>query len=136
MTLRAASALCQPVVSSQTSHRTCLPLFPSCVLLSLRLSLQESVAQQLDSSGRRQSGCARGSPLSPSGAQLHQPHHRGSLQRPQGRTHSVSNSPPARPVHHTPNPLIIVWPLADDKAKVCRLRAVKAEMLDIGFWAL
>lgn len=82
-----------PLPLSSSSPSLSAYALPS-VCLVLCFALQESVVQQLDSSGRRQPGCAGGPPLSPSGTQLHQPHHRGSLQRPQGRTHSVSTDPP------------------------------------------
>lgn len=66
----------------------------------LFLSLQESVLQQPDSSGWRQSGCVGGSPHPPSGSQLYQPHHRRGLQGPQGRTCLVSTLLPKM----TPSP--------------------------------
>lgn len=80
------------------------------VSYSVPCSLQKSVVQQLDSSGWRKPGCVRGSEHSPSGPQLHQPHHRGSLQRPQGCTHLVSTpqrTPPSGTLTTITKPPII-----------------------------
>lgn len=84
------------------------------VCLGLCFSLQKSVLQQLDSSGWRQFVCAGRSPHSPSGPQLHQPHHRGSFQRPQGLAYPVSKAASTaitKPQTTTSDPLITVLPL-------------------------
>lgn len=66
-------------------------------------SLQKSVVQQLDSPGRGHPVCAGRPPHSAAGPQLHQPHHRGSLQGPQGPAQSVSTGPASPcPLHPSP----------------------------------
>lgn len=120
----------QHSVSFQTSHRmfffslslsfSCLPRDP--------LSFQKSVIQQLDSFRWRKFVCAGRSPHSPTGPQLHQSHHRGSLQRPQGLTHPVS-TPSATP-QVTRDGLLITFLLLL-KSNYHDLRGMKAQILDI-----
>lgn len=116
-----------PFFSSLSLHLCLCPLF----CLGLCFTLQKSVIQQLDSPGWRQFVCAGRSPHSPPGPQLHQPHHRRSLQRPQGRTHPVSTHSPILllPSPKTPNnPLI-----TEIKAKICHLGTMKAWIFNFSF---
>lgn len=140
MKSQAAQGFCQPVISFQTSHRLFLSLppifFPPLFSLGPWFSLQKSVVQQLNSSGWRHSVCAGRSPHSASGPQLHQPHHRGSLQGPQGPASSVSKAAPIavtktsnlsrQPCHYSTVP-------GEIKAKIWHFGAMNTHVFDVSF---
>ena len=115
-----------PFYSPSFSPSLCLPLsFFLCLML--KFPLKQSVVQQLDSSGWRQSGCTGGSPHPSSGPQLHQPHHGGSLQRTQGRTCSVSTHPRNHQAPNKPQWLAHYgFAPAYHEVKMCHLGELKA----------
>lgn len=116
MMLQAVFVFCKPVISFQTSQQTFFFSPPACLclsrlFLSASSSIQESVVQQLDPSGRGESGHAGGSTHTAAGPQLHQSHQWGGLQGPQGSTSPVSAPPVITKPQITSPPSLSLSPL-------------------------